>query len=107
MNLKGFYDLLAEFSEREKIPFRHYEFSEPTPAPCLVCCEEDGESIAADSVTVFDEVYMRAELYTRPEDIKTCEKFEEFLTENGLTYERDRAWISERHEVMYIYEIDL
>lgn len=60
------------------IPCRHYEFSEPTPAPCLVYYELDGESIHADSVNVYDEVYIRVELYVKPTDNASAAALEEF-----------------------------
>lgn len=107
MSIDDFCGVLAAFSAAYSVPFRHYEYSEPTAAPCIAWYEADGENIQADSVNVLDDVYIRVELYVRPEDTETAGRLEAYLTENGLAYDRARSWISERHEVMMIYEITL
>lgn len=89
------------------IPCRHYEFSEPTSAPCLVYYELDGENIHADSVNVYDEVYIRVELYVKPTDSTSAAALEALLTANGLSYNRERSWVSERGEVAIIYDITI
>lgn len=105
MTISEFCGIMTAFSKSEGIPFRHYEFTSPTSAPCMVYLEGDGESVYADSLNVLDDVYIRLELYVRPEDSETAAKLEGCLYENGLSYERSRSWVSERHEVMMIYEI--
>lgn len=105
MTISEFCGIMTAFSKREGVPFRHYEFTSPISAPCMVYMEQEGENIHADSVNVFDDVSVRLELYIKPDDRETAPKLEQLLRENGLTYDRDRAWVSERHEEMMIYNI--
>ena len=104
MTIDGFCSILDGLTG---IPSRHYEFSEPTPAPCLVYYELDGENIHADSVNVYDEVYIRVELYVKPTDNASAAALEALLTTNGLSYDRERSWGSERGEVVYYYDITI
>jgi hypothetical protein len=107
MTITDFCGVLTAFEAANHVPFRHYTFSKPTPPPCIAWLEMDGDSVHGDGVNVQDEVYIRLELYIRPEDETTPAALEAALTSAGLSYERDRAWIDERHEVMVIYEINL
>lgn len=107
MTIDEFCGILAAFQRVTGVPFRHYVYSEPVSAPCLVYYEMDGDSVHADSKNVYDDVYIRAELYVTPDDTETPYYFESLLKDSGLTYDKDRAWIEERHEVMMIYDIAL
>lgn len=107
MSIDDFCGVLATFGTVNHVPFRHYTYSAPNSAPCIAWLEMDGDSTHGDGVNVHDEVYIRLELYIRPEDEATPAALEAVLTAAGLSYERDRSWIDERHEVMMIYEITL
>lgn len=107
MSIDEFCGVLAAFETAQHVPFRHYTYSEPVPAPCIAWFEMDGDSVHGDGVNVHDEVYIRLELYIRQEDETTPAALESILKENGLSYERDRTWVEERKEVMIIYEINL
>lgn len=101
MSIKDFCTMMKTL----ELPFAHFEFSNPTSAPCMVYLVQDGESIHADSRNVLDGIYIRLEVYCKPTDLTTVKRVEELLFENHLTYERNRTWISERKEVMYVYDI--
>lgn len=107
MTVDEFCGILDGFTRVTGIPCRHYEFSEPTPAPCLVYYELDGENVHADSMNVYDDVYIRIELYTKPTDCASGAALEELLTANGLSYDRERAWVDERGEVVFYYDITI
>ena len=107
MTVDDFCGILAGFTRVTGIPFRHYVYSEPTPAPCLVYYEMDGENVQADGVNVLDDVWIRAELYVRPTDTGSGAAFEELLTANGLSYDRERTWVDERGEVVFFYDITI
>lgn len=107
MSIDGFCAVLTAFQTAQKVPFRHYTYTDPVLAPCIAWYEMDGESAHADGINAYDEVYVRVELYVTPADVATAPAFEAALTENGLSYERDRAWVDERGEVMMIYDITL
>lgn len=107
MTIAEFCEVLAGFTRVTGVPFRHYVYSEPVPAPCLVYYEMDGENVHADSVNVLDDVYIRAELYTKPTDNASSAALEELFTANGLSYDRERAWVDERGEVVYYYDITI
>lgn len=107
MTIDEFCGILDGFTRVTNVPYRHYVYSEPTPAPCLVYYEMDGENVQADSVNVHDDVYIRMELYIKPTDGVTGAALEELLTANGLSYDRDRAWIDERGEVVIYYDITI
>ncbi|MBQ3330266.1 MAG: hypothetical protein IJG87_03710 [Ruminococcus sp.] len=107
MTIDEFCEVLDGFTRVTGIPYRHYVYSKPTPAPCLVYYEMDGEDVQADGINVLDDVYIRAELYVRPTDSASGAAFEELLTANGLSYDRERAWVDERGEVVIYYDITI
>ena len=107
MSIDDFCGVLSAFYDSTGVPFRHYTYSEPVSAPCIAWLEMDGDSVHGDGINVHDEVYIRLELYVRPEDEATPAALETALTAAGLSYERDRSWTDKREEVMMIYEINL
>lgn len=84
------------------IPCTHYEFSKPTTAPCLVWTSSE-ENMCADGVNVLETNVIRIELYHKPNNTTICGKFENLMTENKITFDKDEAFVSERREVMAIY----
>lgn len=86
-------------------PVAHYEFSEPTPAPCMVYMDSSTE-IQADGKTVFSDYLPRLELYAAPGEHESEAALEELLTRNFISFTKEPVWISERHEIEYIYTLE-
>ncbi len=87
------------------IPFARCEFSRPTPAPCMVYLPLDGGSVCADSENVFGCLSVRLELYLKPDNRRLPGMVENILRKNKLTYQREITWVSERKEILYVYEL--
>lgn len=99
MEIKEFIKLFSDIS----IPFSYAEFSRLTRAPCMVYLDAPNENIYADSESVLNDDLVRLELYCKPTDKTTHKKIEEILKNNKITYDKDKTYVSDRKEDMYIY----
>lgn len=86
-----------------KIPFTYFEFDKPTSAPCMVYLDEPCTTLFADCECVYGDNFIRLELYCKPTDRTTYLKIEDILNNNKITYEREKTYLSERKESLYIY----
>lgn len=100
MTIQNFAGILSGLS----FPVAHYEFGEPTEAPCAVYL--DGwQAVHGDSTNALDEYAPTVELYAKKGDHSAENELEELLRANGLTYTKDSAWVHDRQEIEYIYTI--
>lgn len=99
MEIKEFLKLFSGLD----IPFAYAEFSQLTRAPCMIYLDAPDVNVYADSESVLNDDLVRLELYCKPTDKSTYKKVEDILNNSKITYDKDKTYVSERKEDMYVY----
>jgi hypothetical protein len=99
---------IAELLNKLGIPFAYDHFAEgESPDPPFVCYRvPNTENFGADGVVYFGINVVDIELYTDFKSLETEKKLEDLLTEYGIFYEKNEAFIEleKLYEVLYEFE---
>lgn len=103
------YREIAQMIENIGLPFTYYSFPNdiaPEP-PYIVFNYPDRDDFAADNKNYVKVETLTIELYTATKDFQTEAMVESALTESGLFYTKEQAYIRNEHLYLLTYVCDV
>lgn len=103
------YAEVATMLASTNIPYAYYQFPEKTEQACpFICFYFSGSNdLAADNINYQKIRTLIIELYTDNKDFELEETVENTLSEYGLVYSRDEAWIDTEKMNMVSYQTEI
>ena len=100
---------VADMLDEMRLPVAYYSFetSLNVQYPFIVYYYGSSADKIADDTNYVKIDTLRIELYAQQVDFNLEEALEELLNENGIVYDKDRAYISQEHSWETIYESEV